>query len=50
MKVWADIDIVHGPLSGAMGVHESQEMVKERMMRKGILDTEDINYEVQIKK
>ena len=47
VKVWADIDIVHGPLGGALAVHDSQEIIKDRMTRKGILATDDIN-EVQV--
>ena len=48
MKVWADVDIVHGPLGGALSVHESQDVIKDRMTRKEILTVEDINNHKKI--
>lgn len=43
MKVWADVDIVHGPLGGALSVHENQDVIRDRLTRKDVLSVEDIN-------
>ena len=49
MKVWADVDMVHGPLSGALSVHESQDVIKDRMTRKNIMNVDDINEYTVVK-